>query len=181
MRLRETLPERVLLLLVTGVIAVPLSDRASAVAEPAASAAPPAERRAFLGELHLHTSYSFDAFGFSPSRIDPDAAYRFARGETVTYLGKPAQCHTPLDFMAVTDHAKYMGFLNATEDPGRTLAQFALGLDYLGWIARLRVLEVETPRWTTLMADRLGLDRPMGTAAMLRERAWSSPIWYQAP
>jgi hypothetical protein len=90
-----------------------------------------ADARAFFGELHLHTSYSFDAFGFSPSRIDPDAAYRFARGETVSYLGKPAQRETPLDFMAVTDHAEYMGFLNATEEPGSTLAQSAFGREYL--------------------------------------------------
>lgn len=91
----------------------------------------PVDARAFFGELHLHTSYSFDAFGFSPSRIDPDAAYRFARGEMVDYLGKPSQRDVPLDFMAVTDHAEYMGFLNATEDPGSALAQSAFGREYL--------------------------------------------------
>jgi hypothetical protein len=39
----------------------------------------PEDRRAFFGETHLHTSYSFDAYGFTPARTDPDLAYRFAR------------------------------------------------------------------------------------------------------
>jgi hypothetical protein len=124
-------PRFLSLLLVTSLIqAVP---RAIAAPSPggAGQRANPDDTRAFFGELHLHTSYSFDAFGFSPSRIDPDAAYRFARGETVNYLGKPAQRHAPLDFMAVTDHAEYMGFLNATEEPGSTLAQSAFGREYL--------------------------------------------------
>lgn len=111
-------------------LALMVASAAGVASEPS-TGAPPSERRAFFGELHLHTSYSFDAFGFSPSRIDPDAAYRFARGETVDYLGKPAQRHAPLDFMAVTDHAEYMGFLNATEEPGSTLAQSAFGREYL--------------------------------------------------
>jgi hypothetical protein len=48
----------------------------------------PAERRAFFGDLHLHTGYSFDAYSFMGTRSTPDEAYRFAKGETVTYLGQ---------------------------------------------------------------------------------------------
>lgn len=100
---------------------------ASALASDAGDAA---RRQAFFGELHLHTSYSFDAFGFSPSRIDPDAAYRFARGETVDYLGVPARRHAALDFMAVTDHAEYMGFLNTLEEPTSSLANSDFAREY---------------------------------------------------
>lgn len=87
-------------------------------------------RRALFGELHLHTSYSFDAYGFSPSRVDPDAAYRFARGEAIDYLGTPVRRHVPLDFMAVTDHAEYMGFLNRIDDPQSELSGSAFAREY---------------------------------------------------
>jgi hypothetical protein len=59
----------------------------------------------------LHTNLSPDAYVNKNTTVTPDDAYRFARGMAVisdTTRAK-VKLETPLDFLAVTDHAEYAG------------------------------------------------------------------------
>lgn len=88
------------------------------------------EREAYYGDLHLHTNYSFDAYLWGTT-VDPGAAYRFARGEAVNYLGQPARRREPLDFMAVTDHAENIGIVAVSGGPSNPLARTEFGQEML--------------------------------------------------
>ena len=75
--------------------------------------------RVFWGDTHLHTSYSVDA-GFFGNTLDPEDAYRFARGEeVVSSSGQRIKLIRPLDWLVVADHAEYFGLadLLASGDP----------------------------------------------------------------
>jgi hypothetical protein len=65
--------------------------------------------RVYYGDLHVHTSWSFDS-GLLGETLGPEDALRFARGEEVlSTAGNRAKLHRPLDFIAVTEHSEYMG------------------------------------------------------------------------
>ena len=75
-------------------------------------------KQAYFGELHLHTSYSLDSFIFGNPN-NPDAAYKFAQGQPVTLFGgETKQLRQPLDFVAITDHAEFLGELALCSTPG---------------------------------------------------------------
>ena len=79
-------------------------------------------KNAYFGDLHLHTGYSMDAFAFG-TRTTPEDSYKYAMGETVDYMGKPQKRIAPLDFLAVTDHAEYLGVVRDTIDPNGPFAK----------------------------------------------------------
>ncbi|MEM9706373.1 MAG: DUF3604 domain-containing protein, partial [Pseudomonadota bacterium] len=65
--------------------------------------------RPYWGDTHLHTDNSVDAFGFG-TRLGPEAALRFARGEEVTATtGANTQLARPLDFLVIADHSDGLG------------------------------------------------------------------------
>ena len=71
-------------------------------------------KKAFFGDLHIHTALSADAFP-DGTRIFPEDAYRFAKGEEIeipTPIDQPqrfSKLRRPLDFASVTDHAETFG------------------------------------------------------------------------
>ncbi|WP_082316528.1 DUF3604 domain-containing protein [Mangrovimonas sp. ST2L15] len=73
---------------------------------------------AYFGNLHVHTSWSFDGYT-NGSVTTPDDAYRWAKGEAIPGGGGGGdlQIKVPLDWYAVSDHAEYMGVFKKMEDP----------------------------------------------------------------
>jgi hypothetical protein len=84
-------------------------------------------RNVYFGDVHVHTSYSFDAFT-NGTKTRPQDAYDWAKGKAITGSGQGPDIKiiTPLDFYAVSDHAEFMGVFNQMGDPNSPLSKTAL-------------------------------------------------------
>jgi len=110
-------------------------------------------KQVYFGDTHLHTSYSFDA-GMVGDKLDPDAAYRFAKGEEViASMGAKAKILRPLDFLVIADHAESLGIapLIAEHSPlvlndpaGKELYDLAQGDDVIAPYLRFSTLRATT-------------------------------------
>ena len=85
------------------------------------------ERNTYFGETHIHTAWSFDAFVFGNMRTGPEDAYKFAMGQPIDHpAGYKIKITRPLDFMAVTDHAEYVGILPLANAPDSDISKLPI-------------------------------------------------------
>ena len=125
----------------------------------------------YWGDLHLHSKLSADAY-ILQTRLTSDQAFQFARGETVKAdNGMPAKLRRPLDFLAVTDHAEYLGIYAqlALDDP--RLNGWKMGME---WKELMRQGDMGT--LARAFSDAIQTDEP----EYLTPESLRSSIWEEA-
>jgi hypothetical protein len=91
-------------------------------------------------------------------------------------IDSEGRCKTPVGNSVDAETASFTNTIGASElaaiwtdpefDPDESAFYYA------------RVIEIPTPRWTTIDAFRFGIDIPEGAPVSTQERAYTSPIWY---
>ena len=85
---------------------------------------PNPDKNAYFGDLHIHTSNSFDAYTFG-TLSNPELAYKYAQGESILHpTGYDIKLRRPLDFYAVTDHGVFLGLLPAAADTNSLFSKY---------------------------------------------------------
>ena len=87
---------------------------------------PNPNKNAYFGDLHVHTTNSFDAYTFG-TISSPADAYKYAQGHPILHpSGFLIQLSRPLDFYAVTDHGVFMGLMKEAGDTSSEFSKYEL-------------------------------------------------------
>jgi len=100
------------------------SDDSSPLATPfdEACAEQSPTRSVFWGDLHAHSSWSFDAGAYG-SKLTTEEAFAYAKGVSVTLpdasgeLTRSVTIDRPLDFLGMTEHGEFLGEIKICSDP----------------------------------------------------------------
>ena len=140
---------------------------------PAAELPPPnPDNNAYFGDLHIHTSWSFDGFT-NGSLTTPNDAFAWAQGKAITGSGGPEmQTKTPLDFYMVSEHAEMMGVFNQMLNPESPLSQMPLAKDVLSTDMNTRLQAFAG----VVDAINTGTLDPLLTDPKLARSAWSEIV-----
>ncbi|MFA9472155.1 MAG: DUF3604 domain-containing protein [Deltaproteobacteria bacterium] len=110
-------------------VAAKAPTEAPAPAKSAAEARPKPNplRNVYFGEQHMHSEMSPDAYAMGV-RQTMDDAYLYGMGEEITLstTGEKFKKATPYDFIALTDHAEYLGVFTELSDPKSPLHDNAI-------------------------------------------------------
>jgi hypothetical protein len=114
-------------------------------------------KKPLFGDVHVHTSFSFDAAA-NTTGATPVDAHNFARGVAIPFWpigadGTPAgtfQIDRKLDFLAVTDHGEFLGESALCRDPASprydsTFCQGTRVSERQGMMMMATVITTETP------------------------------------
>jgi hypothetical protein len=129
--------------------------------------------RVYWGVAHVHTTFSFDA-GMFGTTLTPDDLFRVATGgEVVMDNGVRFKQDRPLDWVAITDHAEYMGISDQLRTGDPALLAIPQGKRWYE-MSRAGVQEAARAGIEAVVSMQSG--KPVFDASKLTAAAWAHAI-----